>query len=197
MSGIGKALFGSKDKVSSAPAQLYPESQTQAGLRKELYDTTTGILSGAGNNYNTGTGLLALAASGQLSGDTAANLKKQAMGLFDKQAGSIANNMAFKNLGSNTMTQNALSQTANDASDWYMNNYLQALQTQGSMGSNLASLGLSGISPAQGMWGSLLNQQTALSNPAQTTVRQGSSGLLGSFLGGGGAAALGKKWWGD
>lgn len=182
MSGIKKALFGSSDKVSTTPAQLYPASQTQTNLQNQLYDTTSGILNGAADNYNTGTGALALAASGQLSGDTTANLQKQALGNFNQQVGSIANNMAFKNLGSNTMTQNALSQAASDANDWYMDNYLQALQTQGSLGSSLAGLGLSATSPAQSLYSGLLNQQTALSSPAQTTVQKGNSGLLGSAL---------------
>lgn len=184
MSGIGKALFGAKDKMKSVAAQVYPASETQTNLQNSLYDTANGILSGAEGSYNTGTGLLAQAASGQLSGDTAANLQKQAMGLYNQQVGSVANNMAFKNLGSNTMTQNSLSQASADASDWYLNNYLNALQTQGSLGNSLAGLGLSGTQPAQNLYSGLLGQQTALSSPAQTAVQQGSGGLLGSALSG-------------
>lgn len=193
MSGIKKTLLGSSDKVSSVGAQVYPASQTQTNLQNQLYNTTSGILSGASDHYSTGTGLLSQAASGQLSGDTAANLKNQAMDLFNQQSGSIANNMAFKNLGSNTMTQNALSDAAGDASDWYMNNYLNALQTQGSLGSSLAGLGLSGTQPAQSLYSGLLGQQTALSSPAQTAVKKGSSGLLSSALSG--WASGGFKGW--
>jgi hypothetical protein len=184
MGGIKKSLFGSKDTVTNTPAQLYPASQTQTDLQKQLYDSSTGILNGAANNYNTGTGLLSQAASGQLSGDTAANLQNQAMDLYDQQVGSVANNMAFNNLGSNTMTQNALSKASSDASDWYMNNYLNALQTQGNLANSLASQGLSGTRPAGSLYSGLLGQQTALSTPAQQTVKKGSGGLFGSALSG-------------
>ena len=127
MGGVKKALLGSKDKISSQAAQVHPEWGYQADMRQNLTGAATGLLGNASGYINNGAGLLSQAASGQLSGDVTANLQRQAMDLFDKQSGSIANNMAFRNLGSNTMTQNALTNAANDASDWYMNNYLQAL----------------------------------------------------------------------
>ena len=192
MSGVGKALFGSGSKVKTTAASLYPASETQTNLQNSLYDSTSDILSGAADNYSTGTDLLTQAASGQLSGDTAANLKKQAMDLYDSQVGSVASNMALSNLGSNTMTQNALSKASSDASDWYMDNILKALQTQGGLASSLASQGISGTTPASNMYSGLLGQQTSLSSPAQTTVTQGNSGLLGSALSGW-ATTWGKK----
>lgn len=184
MGGVKKALFGSSDKISSTPAQVYPEWSYQKNIREGLTDTATGLLGNASQYINQGAGLLSSAASGELSGGVKASLKNQAMDLFDKQSGSIANNMAFKNLGSNTMTQNALSQAAGDASDWYMNNYMQALGQQGQLASGLVSAGNSMMEPAQGLYSQWLSAQMGLSSPAQTVVKQGSSGLLGSALSG-------------
>ena len=184
MGGIGKALFGSKDKIKNIAAQVYPEWDYQKAMREGLTGTATGLLDSAPGYINQGAGLLSQAASGQLSGDMANNLKKQAMGLFDQQAGSIANNMAFKNLGSNTMTQNALSKAASDASDWYMDNYLQALGQQGQLASGLASVGNTMLQPAEDLYSRWLQAQLGLSSPAQTAVQKGSSGLLGSALSG-------------
>jgi|GEM_PF-6251989 len=184
MGGVKKALFGSKDKISSVGAQVHPEWDYQSQMRQGLTGVANGLLNNASGYINNGAGLLSKAASGQLSEDITTNLQNQAMDLFDKQSGSIAQNMAFNNLGSNTMTQNALTNAANDASDWYMNNYLQALGQQGQLASGLVSAGNSMLQPATGLYNNWLQAQMGLSSPAQTVVNKGSSGLLGSALSG-------------
>lgn len=184
MSGVKKALFGSKDKVSSVPAQVYPEWDYQQDMREDLTGVASGLLGGASNYINQGAGLLSQAASGQLSGETAANLQRQATDTYNKQVGSLVNNMALKNLGANSMTQNALAQAGTDATNWVMDNYMQALGQQGQIASGLVSTGNSMLEPAQGLYSQWLQAQMGLSSPAQTAIKKGSSGLLGSALSG-------------
>lgn len=177
---IGKTLFGSSDKVQSVGAQVYPEADYQKSMREQLTGTATGLLDSASNYINQGTDLMQKTASGQLNGDLASNLKRQSLDNYNNQVGSIANNMAFRNLGSNTMTQNALAQAGTDATNWYMDNYNQALQQQSQNAQNLFNMGYNSMQPATSLYDNWLGFQQSMSSPAQTVVKQGSSGLLGT-----------------
>ncbi|QDR80241.1 hypothetical protein [Sporomusa termitida] len=182
MSGVKKALFGSKDKVKSVSAQVYPETDYQKAMREQLTGTATGLLGSASGLIGQGTDLMSQTASGQLNSEVASNLQSQAMDNYSKQVGSLVNNMALKNLGANSMTQNALAQAGTDANNWIMNNYMTALQNQASNAQGLYGMGYQNMAPATGLYSDWLGFQQALSSPAQTVVQKGNTGLLGSAM---------------
>lgn len=184
MSGIKNAIFGSKDKIKNVSAQVYPEWDYQKDMREDLTGTATNLLGSAGNYINQGANIVSQAANGILPESISSSLQTQAGKLYDKQVGSAANNMAFKNLGSNTMTQNALSDAAISSNDWLQNNILSALGQTAQLGSGLVSTGNTMMQPAEDLYNRWLSAQMGLSSPAQTAVQKGNSGLLGAAVNG-------------
>lgn len=183
MSSIGKTLFGSSDKVTSVGAQVYPETAYQKSMREGLTGTATDLLGSAGNYMNQGTDLMSQTAAGELNSTVADNLKRQSLDSYNKQVGSLVNNMALKNLGANSMTQNALAQAGTDATNWYMDNYQSALNQQAQNAQGLFGMGYQSMQPATNLYNNWLGFQQSMSSPAQTAVQQGSSGLFGTALG--------------
>jgi hypothetical protein len=182
--GFLSGLFGSSPKVKNIAAQIQPETDYEKAMREQLTGVATGLLGSASGLINQGTDLMSQTANGQVNGDVAANLQRLSLDNYNKQVGSIANNMAFRNLGSNSMTQNALAQAGTDANNWVMDNLQSVLNQQGQTAQSLYSMGQGNTSLASGLYDNWLGFRQSMSQPAQTAVTQGSSGLLGSALSG-------------
>lgn len=180
MGGLKKTLFGSSPKIKNIAAQIQPETDYEKATREQLTGVATGLLGSAGGLMSRASDLMAQTADGQLNDEVAENLQRQSLSSYNQQVGSIANNMAFKNLGSNTMTQNALADAGTNATNWYMDNYQSALDQQGQTAQGLYNLGYQSLQPAYNLYDNWLGFRQSMSQPAQTVVKPGSSGLLGA-----------------
>lgn len=180
------SLFGSGDSTQNIAAQLYPASSEQTGLLNTLNPIYSNLASSGGTSAQQGLGLMNQSSNGQLSDAYAKNLSNYTTNALGTSLNGLANRGI---LGDGSPLETGMSGVAQGVNNQYLND----LQSQYSMGSGLVSGGLSSLSPANSMWTNLLNQQSALSSPAQTIVNQGSSGLFGSALGGA-ASSLGSKW---
>lgn len=178
MSWLSKTLFGSGPKIKNVAAQIQPETDYEKATREQLTGVATGLLGSAGGLMDQASDLMTQTANGQLNGDVATNLQRQSLSNYNQQVGSIANNMAFKNLGGNTMTQNALTDAGTNATNWYMDNYQSALDQQGKAAQSLYNFGYQSLQPASNLYGSWLGFRQSMSQPAQTVVQPGSTGLL-------------------
>jgi hypothetical protein len=128
------------------------------------------------------------------------------------------NSLAQRGVLNSSLTKDLTREVADSVSNAQMNNYNQNLSTMSQLANQqqqsalapanygaayqqaatylpttYTSLMSGNYAPQQTMYGQLLNQQTALSAPAQTSVTQSSS-PFGSILGTGLGVWAGKKW---
>lgn len=187
MSGITDAIFGSSPSVSySNPygTQVNSTSNTLQSLLNQIATNAPSAVSTGTNNLGTAATNATSLANGILPSSYANADQQSINNAVQNSLGKGVANLAASGTLGGTSLSNLTNQIANSASNSMANNFNQNMSTANGLnnslagiGSSQAGLGLNETSGLQGLLNSYLSQ-------AQTTVNPGSSGLLGSALGG-------------
>ena len=174
MSAVTDFLFGTDDEVIQRGANVTPVGQISQ-YENQLEGTT---LPGAMQSYNTGMGMLQNLGTGQLPPAFASNFQQSIGKDVNNTVGSAISNLAKRGVVNSSSMTGAMDNIANRVSQASASNYGNNFQ----MLSNLANRM---TIPAYNMQNLFTQGRIGLSEPAQTQVKEGSSGLLGGLAGGG------------
>ncbi|MDR3560470.1 MAG: hypothetical protein P4N59_03365 [Negativicutes bacterium] len=182
---VANALFGTSSSTSYTNPYGNQANTALSQLQALLSGTTsgtTGLESAAGSNLGTAATLLQSLASGNLPSSYTNAFQTT---LNNQVENSLGNSVA-KLVGQGTLGGSTLADTMKQISDSAANataaNYNQSMGIEGNLASGLGSIGASegtlGLQQQQGLQTLL----SALLGQGQTTVNQGSSGLLGGLI---------------
>ncbi len=184
MSAVGDFLFGSDDSVSQQGANIVPLGKI-SGYENQLENT---VLPGALSSYSQGQNLLSSLSSGQLPSAFQTAYKQSISDAVGDTLGSGISSLAKRGVVNSsaldTLAENIADSVASSAASNYNNSF-----------SNLSNLASNLTSPAYSLQNLYTSGRLGLSEPAQTVVSSGSSGLLGGLASGGAFNSLiGKLW---
>jgi len=180
MSGIGDAIFGSKSKTSTTdPYRSESDYEkaarlAQTGTATNLYNQGSGYASGAANSlYN-------LANNYNIDSAT----QKQAKLINDNTAqglGSMLNNFAGKGVINSTEATQALKDLGASANNQLLAAYNNNVDRASQLNSTALQAGQGLMSPYSDLYKQWMSLRAA--TPLTVTQTQGSSGLLGAYMG--------------